>query len=48
MMNGSRMKARVKALNLKDRFSSSASQRPSASLKIVVTSVYQQVFHTTA
>ena len=47
MMNGSRMKARVKALNLKLRFRSRASHSPSASLKIVVISVYQTVFATT-
>jgi hypothetical protein len=39
MIKGSRMKARVKALNLKLRLSSSASHSPSASLKIVVMSV---------
>ena len=39
MMNGSRMKARVKALPLKWRLSSMASHRPSASLKTVVTPV---------
>src|ERR1051326_3987576 len=46
MMKGSRMKARVNALPRKCRLSSTASHRPSASLKIVVTKVYQQVFHT--
>ena len=39
MMNGNRMKARVNALPLKLLFSSSASHRPSASLKTVVTAV---------
>ena len=39
MMKGSRMKARVIALPLKFRLSSSASQRPSASLNTVVTTV---------
>ena len=39
MMNGSRMKARVKALPLKLLFSSIASHRPSASLNTVVTNV---------
>ena len=46
MMNGSRMKARTIALPLKCRFSSIASQRPSASLNTVVTAVYQKVFQT--
>ena len=46
MMNGSRMKARTSALPLKCRLSSIASHRPSASLKTVVTPVYQKVFHT--
>src|ERR1700758_5336900 len=46
MMNGSRMNARVKALPLKLLFSSSASHKPNASLKTVVTNVYRQVFHT--
>ena len=39
MMNGSRMKARVKALPRKWRLSSIASHSPSASLKTVVTPV---------
>src|SRR5579862_9992040 len=46
MMNGSRMKARTIALPLKWRLSSIASHRPSASLKTVVTPVYQKVFQT--
>src|ERR1700712_2678331 len=46
MMNGSRMKARTQALPLKCRFSNCASQSPNTSLNIVVTNVYQQVFHT--
>jgi len=46
MMKGSRMKARTNALPLKCRLSSIASHRPSASLKTVVTPVYQNVFHT--
>src|SRR5919202_3158964 len=46
MMNGSRMNARVNALPLKCRLSSTASHRPSASLNTVVTAVYQQVFQT--
>ena len=39
MMKGSRIKARVNALPLKCRFSSSASHKPSASLNIVATNV---------
>ncbi len=39
MMNGNRMKARVKALPRKWRLSKTASHRPSTSLKIVVTKV---------
>ena len=39
MMNGNRIKARVKALPLKWRLRSIASHRPSTSLKIVATAV---------
>src|SRR4051794_33883306 len=46
MMKGSRMNARVNALPLKLRFSSTASHKPSASLNTVVTAVYQHVFQT--
>src|SRR5215831_10166184 len=46
MMNGSRTKARIKALPLKWRLSRSASHKPNANLNTVVTPVYQNVFQT--
>src|SRR5262245_1283970 len=46
MMNGSKMKARTKALPLKWRLTRSASHKPRANLNTVVRPVYQNVFQT--